>query len=186
MLPLLIPSPNNKQNTGQHRDKFVVDPSVSSTVQMEMLRFLGMMMGASIRSKVYMAISLPSLFWKKLSRLPVDKEDLMIVDKLAVKYLEDIANCTKSSVTPENFADYYDEHFTTFLSNGEEVELVPDGKTLPLTFHNRHEYCRLVLAKRLTESDKQINAIREGLTTVVPESIINIYSYSELEIAVCG
>lgn len=146
MLPLLIPSPNNKQNTGHHRDKFVVNPSVSSNVQVEMLKFLGMMMGASIRNKVYMAISLPSLFWKKLSRQPVDREDLVIVDKLAVKYIDDIASCTKNSVTPENFSDYYDEHFTTFLSNGEEVELVPEGKSMALSFENRQEYCRLVLA----------------------------------------
>lgn len=140
-----------------------------------MLQFLGMLMGATIRNKVYMAVSLPSLFWKKLSRLPVDREDLLLVDKLAVKYIDDIMSCSKNQhITPETFSDCYDENFTTFLSNGEEVELVPDGKHIPLTFHNREEYCRLVLAKRLSESDKQIDAIREGLLMIVPESIINI------------
>lgn len=153
---------------------------------MEMLQFMGMMMGASLRSKVYLAISLPALFWKQLSRVNPSREDLEVVDHLAVKYLDDISNCVQKGVTPETFPHLFDEHFTTFLSNGEEVELVPGGKTRPLDFQNRHEYCRLVLKTRLAEGQKQVEAIRKGLLSVVPQSVINIFSPAELEVAICG
>lgn len=39
---------------------------------------------------------------------------------------------------------------------------------------------------RLHESDKQIQAMRKGLSTVVPESLLQLMTWQDLEWRVCG
>jgi len=151
-----------------------------------MLTFLGQLMGSAIRTKIYLDINMPTLFWKQLTGEPLTKTNLEHCDKMAVKYLDDITNAAKKGISKENFEDFFDESFTTYLSNGEQVELVADGKKKRVTYDNRLEYVDLVLKKRLEESQLQAMAIRKGLVQNIPLPILNIWSAKELEVAVCG
>jgi hypothetical protein len=71
---------------------------------------------------------------------------------MANKYLDDITNAHKKGVLKENFEDFFDETFTTYLSNGEQVELLENGKNKRVTFENRLDYVELVVQRRLEES----------------------------------
>ena len=63
----------------------------------------------------------------------------------------------------EDFSDAsLSEKFVTYLSNGAEVELLPGGKNIPVSFENRVEYASAVLKTRFNESKKQIEAIKRG------------------------
>lgn len=55
-----------------------------------------------------------------------------------------------------------------------------------ITPENRREYVRLALNYRLHEFDAQVNAVREGLSKVVPVPLLTLFSGSELETMVCG
>lgn len=46
-----------------HREKWILNPGAVSSVELEMLAFLGKLMGIAIRSKDYMALNLPSIIW---------------------------------------------------------------------------------------------------------------------------
>lgn len=109
-------------------------------------------MGSAIRNKVYLDINMSSLFWKQLTGEPLTKNNLELIDRMAFNYLEDITNAAKKGVLKENFEDFFDETFTTYLSNGEQVELVADGKHKRVTYENRLEYVDLVFERRLQES----------------------------------
>jgi hypothetical protein len=74
--------------------------------------------------------------------------DLEHIDKFSIKCLDEIINIDKRGVNESNFEDYIDEHFTTCLSNGVEVELINQGKQKKVTFHNRLDYVDLVIKKR--------------------------------------
>ena len=60
----------------------------------------------------------------------------------------------------ETFDSIYDQTFSTILSNGKEVVLIPNKN---LTYENRKEYRDLALKCRFDECAPQIQAIREGL-----------------------
>lgn len=62
-LSLLLRTPNGRQGVGQNRDKWILNPAATSSVELEMYAFLGKLMGIAIRSKDYMALNLPSLIW---------------------------------------------------------------------------------------------------------------------------
>jgi hypothetical protein len=49
--------------SGYNREKWILNPGAVSPVQLEMLAFLGKLMGIAIRSKEYLALNVPSIIW---------------------------------------------------------------------------------------------------------------------------
>jgi E3 ubiquitin-protein ligase HECTD3 len=50
--------------------------------------------------------------------------------------------------------------------------LIPGGTEKKVNFEDRFIYMKMVIKARLTESDKQIAAVKRGLCKVVPYSLI--------------
>lgn len=49
-VPLLIQTPNGRGEAGANRDCFLLDPTLTSVLQMNMFRFLGVLMGIAVRT----------------------------------------------------------------------------------------------------------------------------------------
>jgi len=64
--------------------------------------------------------------------------------------------------------------------------LCPGGSAIDLTFDNRAEYCDLVERYHLHEFDQQAAAVRAGLGTIVPLHLLNLFTWDQLEMMVCG
>lgn len=54
------------------------------------------------------------------------------------------------------------------------------------SFDTRVEWAELVEKARMNESRKQVEAVRKGLTLVVPEGVLNLLTWREIETLVCG
>ena len=65
-LPLLIPTPNNKNNHGQFRECWMVNPSSQSPTHLDMFKFFGYYIGYAIRSEQALPLDLAPIFWKLL------------------------------------------------------------------------------------------------------------------------
>jgi len=63
-LPLLIKTPNNRNDHGDSRDCFTLNPASTTPTHQEMFTYLGYMLGFCIRTKSPLPFHLPSLFWK--------------------------------------------------------------------------------------------------------------------------
>lgn len=185
-LPLLTPSPNQKNESGLNREKWVVNPSAKSTTHLEMYKMLGGFIGYAIRTGEFLNLDLPSIFWKSLLEVPIDRKDLELVDRYTIQCLDDIINIHKKGVTPESFSYFVEQKYTTCLSDGSEVELVPDGRNIDVTYNDRVKYCELVEKIRLEESKVQMAAIRSGLELVIPLGLLKLLSWKEIETLVCG
>lgn len=86
------------------------------------------------------------------------------------------------SKNPEEFeAAFGGRFFTTQLSDSTAVELEADGAQRPLAYENRHEYARKALYRRMSECEQQCDAIKRGICQIVPEALLNMVSYQELE-----
>ena len=180
-LPLLIQSPNQKNEAGTFREKWIVNPGSCSASHIEMYEILGGLIGYAMRTGEFLNMDLPSIFWKSLLEVPLDRKDLEKIDKYAIQCLEDIMHSSQ-----ESFSAYSDQKFTTILSNGTEVEVCPNGKNISLTYENRALYCELTEKTRLNEGRVQMQAIRSGLEKVIPIGLLKLVSWSELEMLVCG
>ncbi len=180
-LPLFIRSPNQSQDSSNaYRDAYIPDPSCT---EFSWYRFVGQLMGAMVRSQESLSLSLPPFLWKELVKEAVTWErDFVSVDSAEVRLIGSIETMTKEKFD-STFAGALT--FTAVLSNGDTVPLLADGESL-VTYEDRLKYCRLAKEVRMTEFRAQIGAIRDGLIRVVPDEVLRLLTWQELETKVCG
>lgn len=65
-LPLLVKTANNKNDCGENREKFILNPASSSPSHIDMYEFLGSMIGMSVRADHLLNIEMASPFWKNI------------------------------------------------------------------------------------------------------------------------
>ena len=106
MLSLLIPTQNQKNNHGENRDKWAVNPGANSPSQLKMYEFMGALIGMSVRSGILMSLNLPAFFWKQLTDEEVTVRDLKEIDTMTVTILEDLREIEKK-MTEEEFMEGY-------------------------------------------------------------------------------
>jgi len=174
---LLSLCPNGKFNIGLNRDKFLPRPSYNSPSHLELYRFLGVLIGITLRTKGNFIINFPTMIWKALINETPTLQDFEAIDSSALKALDSVRNIEQTGVTPEEFSNLFFYQFTTYLTDGTETELVPGGRDIELTYENRNEYCDLVIKTQMNAYDKQIKAIREGINLIVPINIIDSLFY---------
>jgi len=175
----------------------LTNPSAGSRRSLAMLEFLGKLIGIAIRNSstgTVLPLSFTSVFWKQISRERMTREDLQGVDHYLYDRLEEIVNARNPEefcIILERLADdellHFDGNFTARLSCGRQIELVPGGKRIALTFENRKLFARILMRSRLSESRVQMAAVRRGLACIVPMAqLLRLFTWRELEVMVCG
>jgi len=186
-LPLFVPTQNKVHNVGENRDSWIINPIADSALQLDLFQFLGKLMGVAIRTQNNLNLTLPPLFWKRLMLEEVTINDLKGVDECCVQMLDILRNLNEQGITSDNFGDAFENiNFSTHDSSGRIVDLIKDGREIPVTYQRAQEYAVLVEQLRLNESEKQYTAIRKGISCVVPLNLLNLFSWKQVENMVCG
>jgi len=184
VLPLLIPCPNAQAKVGYNRDKWIPSPSCESSQHLAMYEFLGRLMGVAMRTGVLLTLDLPSFVWKPLVGIPASRSDLKQIDYSLYGFLKYIRACERLDFEGDTRKIF--EKYSTSLSDKTKVPLRDGGEETDLYYDNREEYIKLVEHVRLHESDRQLSAIRKGLVSVVPASLLALMTWQDLEWRVCG
>ncbi|XP_062242430.1 probable E3 ubiquitin-protein ligase HERC1 isoform X5 [Platichthys flesus] len=187
VVDLLIPSPNATAEVGYNRDRFLFNPSACLDEHMLQFRFMGILMGVAIRTKKPLDLHLAPLVWKQLCCIPLLPEDLEEVDLLYVQTLKSILHIEDSGITEENFHEMIPlDSFVGQSADGKMVPIIPGGTSIPLSFSNRKEYVERAIEYRLHELDRQVAAVREGMSWIVPVPLLSLLTAKQLEQMVCG
>lgn len=154
---------------------------------MEWLCFVGQLLGLALRQReTQLNMTLPSVVWKQLAAQPLDADDLSGFDAMCRQSLDKLRYIDQEGVDAELFSDIIFETFTAQLSDGSEVELLANGGEVPVTFDNRLDFCRDVLQARLHETQRQCDAIIQGLASVIPQRMLSLFAWHQLELLMCG
>jgi hypothetical protein len=185
-MDLLIPTPNSKHSFGQNRDRWILNPGANLLIHREMHVFLGKLIGVAVRGKEYLNLNMPSIVWKKIVDDVASKEDLVRIDQFQMISLDKLKDIDKEGVDASTFSDVFFESFTAISSDNRLVDLIPHGGDTNVTYENRLDYCESVVNFRLHEIDDQAKAIREGISMVLPLSLLSLYAWDQFERLVCG
>ncbi|KAL9653011.1 hypothetical protein ABK040_015526 [Willaertia magna] len=203
VLDLFIPTPNKIQQSGENLEKFIPNPQSTSDQHLKWYEFVGVIMGIGILTKNVLPFDFPSIVWKMIvSDLPLTWEDLRSFDEAMFTAMKALLEQDSLTLDPtftddteelmkmieENFNETYcDRTFTTIGSDGKEVELVPNGSNVKLTYGNRNQYVELIRDYRLNREFKvQLNALRKGLYSVITNRFFPLLTWQEFEKLVCG
>ncbi|KAK8803542.1 hypothetical protein WA158_001236 [Blastocystis sp. Blastoise] len=86
----------------------------------------------------------------------------------------------------EGVFDIFGLYFTVKDLAGNEVELLPGGKNLPVTEHNTYKYIELCEDFRINEVKQASEAIAYGVRSLVPQRALALFTWYQLERYVCG
>ncbi|KTF92774.1 hypothetical protein cypCar_00003724 [Cyprinus carpio] len=188
VVDLLIPSPNAAAEVGYNRDRFLLNPSACLEEHLLQFKFLGILMGVAIRTKKPLDLHLAPMVWKQLCCIPLTLEDLEEVDLLYVQTLNSILHLEDSGITEQNFHEVMIplDSFVGQSADGKMVPIIPGGNSIPLTFSNRKEYVERAIEYRLHEMERQVAAVREGMSWIVPVPLLSLLTARQLEQMVCG
>lgn len=89
-LPLFIKTPNNRNDHGNNRDCFMLNPASNSPTHAELFKMFGNFLGFTLRTKHAMNFHFPPFFWKRLLNEEVTLDDLEGVDAFSCQILKDI------------------------------------------------------------------------------------------------
>ena len=187
VVPLLLKSPNNRNEHGPNRDCFIFDCRHKSPTHKTMFKYLGAFLAFAFMSKSPMPFNLAPWFWKQLLEQEVTLADLEGIDAYSAQVLRDLEQFAQS-LSAEDFALGVQQTFITVLSSGDEVPLCEGGAERRVTRENLAEFLALVLETRRQEAREQVAAVREGFLTAINHKteILDFTSWSSLEVRCTG
>lgn len=146
---------------------------------------MGNLIGISLRTKQLMSIELCSAIWKTIVGDKITAEDVEAVDSEFMNALKQVKEY-KESDGKEDFVYLFGLTYSVADSAGNEVEIIPSGSQVSVTFENRLHYYDLALDYRLNEWKQAAEAIAAGVYALIPQRALSLFTWEQLERAVKG
>ncbi|KAK8807124.1 hypothetical protein WA158_003883 [Blastocystis sp. Blastoise] len=188
-MDLFILCPNSYLDTDAHNDKYIPNSKYNGNAEvLSMYTFLGYIIGISLRTKHQMALELPSILWKYIVGDDPCIDDLKEIDEVFVSSLTMLKEYTTTDLEDdeENFNMMFELTFSLVDSGGNEIDLIPGGSQIPVTSKNRMKFFQLALDYRLHEYKDAGESIAKGVYTLVSSRALSLFTWRQLERAVCG
>ncbi|QLL30782.1 hypothetical protein HG536_0A05970 [Torulaspora globosa] len=166
-------------------DKTTFRPNRTSGINPEHLsffKFIGMIIGKAIRDQCFLDCHFSREVYKNILGRPVSLKDMESLDLDYYKSLVWILENDITDVIEETFSvetDDYGEH--------KIIELVENGKNVPVTEANKQDYVKKIVEYKLHASVKeQMDNFLQGFYALIPIELISIFDEQELELLVSG
>jgi len=147
-------------------------------------RFLGRVMGKAMFDRELVKGHMVNHLYKHLLGWPVMFNDLKDLDEVYFKSLKQM------SAMGADDLQYVDMDFTAtedLLGMVQTVDLIPGGASTMVTEDNLPEYMEACLRYRLLgQYEAQLNELLLGFYDVLPEPLLTIFDFQELELLMCG
>ncbi|KAM0756242.1 hypothetical protein T439DRAFT_351952 [Meredithblackwellia eburnea MCA 4105] len=163
---------------GPKKNQLMINPASSVNPEhLNNFHFLGRVIGIMIVHGFRSIVRFSPVFLKLLLAMKLIVEDLEEIDATLHKRLVFISTTHMALCEPEeDFVDSY-----TLLGKTHTTELKPGGSSIPLTETNKTEYIRLICEQRIRgRIREQVEAIRKGVTELVPVGELDVLSVQEL------
>ena len=185
-IDLFLPCPNSRAEEGINEEKYLPNTKYRHSLEvMDMYIFVGYLIGISLRTKQLMSVELSSFFWKTIVGDKITIEDLEAVDASFVNTLKQVREYRESDGR-EDFQYLFGLTFSVPDSAGNDVDLIPSGGQIAVTFENRMKYYDLALDYRLNEGKQAAEAVAAGVYALVPQRALSLFTWEQLERAVKG
>jgi len=113
--------------------------------------------------------------------------DIRAIDSLCFQVLDTVKRMEDEKVPTDLFdKEMSGVKFTTTSYDGRTVELITGGSAVSLCWANKDQFSRELRRHVFSEFAPQVEAIKRGMASVLPQSLLSIFTWRELETQVCG
>lgn len=193
-LPLLMPTPNwIADGDIVERYMFMFQPSAQSDMKMDLVLFMGQVVGLALRSRITLDLSLPSFIWKMVVGETLTEKDLASFDQPALEFVQHIQGIYQQyldgnggDLSEDAKEAIRDLTWSATLSDGITVDLVPNGKQRIVQPSELGDFLTLYVQARFDENKRALRMFRRGLVSIIPESALSLLTAEDLQGFVCG
>ncbi|ESO97623.1 hypothetical protein LOTGIDRAFT_228255 [Lottia gigantea] len=185
-LSFLVPCPSS--SSGINRGKCFLKPGQMTYSEEKLLQFFGQILGVTMRADIPLELDIVTSFWKCLTSTMIDPiSDIQEADILTYNYIKKIEMVETEGELQALCSDVYPRFVYSSLL-GEDVELIPDGHNIPVSWNNRQSYIEAICKLRLRElfNMNRMECVKIGLASIIPIQLLNLYTSADLEIRMCG
>ncbi|KAJ2978826.1 hypothetical protein NUW58_g7371 [Xylaria curta] len=166
-------------------DRTTFHPNKLSGINDEHLlffKFIGRIIGKALYEGRLLDCYFSRAVYKRILGKPVSVKDMESFDPEYYKSLSWMLNNDITDIITETFSVEDDEFGVTKVS-----DLCENGRNIPVTEDNKHDYVRLVVEHRLLSSVKdQMENFLKGFHDIIPAELISIFNEQELELLISG
>ncbi|CAZ79591.1 unnamed protein product [Tuber melanosporum] len=166
-------------------DRTTFHPSRMSGVNPEHLsffKFIGRIIGKALYEGRVLDCHFSRAVYKRILGKSVSLKDMETLDLDYYKSLVWMLENDITDIITETFSVETDD-----FGDKKIIDLVPDGRNVPVTDDNKHEYVRLLVEYRLlTSVQEQMENFLVGFHDIVPAELISIFNEQELELLISG
>jgi len=171
---MLIPCPNEAKASGINRDRWVFNPDFAGESRDDMLEFLGILLGISLRSELPVNLFLSQTFWRTIVDRPPDSNDL----KQTHTSLFEMIHHLKGPLDEDSMP------YWTTLDRSKEIRV--NGFVTPVKPEEIEEYIEELLVFHVNETREAEELVREGLDRVLPVKALSLFTPQEGELLFTG
>ncbi|KAI1139536.1 hypothetical protein F5Y05DRAFT_411725 [Hypoxylon sp. FL0543] len=166
-------------------DRTTFHPNKLSSVNEEHLlffKFIGRIIGKALYEGRLLECYFSRAVYKRILGKPVSVKDMESFDPDYYKSLSWMLDNDITDIITETFSVEDDEFGVTKIH-----DLIPNGRNIPVTEENKHDYVRLVVEHKLLTSVKdQMENFLKGFHEIIPAELISIFNEQELELLISG
>ncbi|SPQ27540.1 41446123-6e7b-48cd-a2b2-30d8e8c21136 [Thermothielavioides terrestris] len=166
-------------------DRTTFHPNKLSGINDEHLmffKFIGRIIGKALYEGRLLDCYFSRAVYKRILGKPVSVKDMESFDPDYYKSLVWMLENDITDIITETFSVEDDEFGVTKV-----VDLIENGRNIPVTEENKHEYVRLIVEHKLLTSVKdQMEHFLKGFHDIIPEDLIAIFTEQELELLISG
>ena len=177
---LFVKTPNNKNNEGELRDRYIINPNCNKIIEKKAFKYIGKLMALAISSGETLNFNFHPIIWKGLLENEITFEDYKTVDINLYNRIKELKN-DKSLIS-----NYLEPKFVIQNLNGNEIELIENGRNIDVTLENIDLYIETIQYKIIEELNDKIKFIKDGLYSAIEKNILQILNWEQLEVMVCG
>ncbi|KAF2036199.1 hypothetical protein EK21DRAFT_83903 [Setomelanomma holmii] len=166
-------------------DRTTFHPNRLSSINPEHLmffKFIGRIIGKALYEGRVLDCHFSRAVYKQIMGKQVNLKDMETLDLEYYKSLEWMLNNDITDIITETFSVEVEA-----FGEMQVVDLIDNGREIPVTEDNKQEYIRLITEHRLTGSvSEQLEHFLKGFHDIVPPDLVNIFSEQELELLISG
>ncbi|KAG9696288.1 E3 ubiquitin-protein ligase pub1, partial [Aureobasidium melanogenum] len=166
-------------------DRTTFHPNPMSGINDEHLtffKFVGRIIGKAMYEGRVLDCHFSRAVYRRILGKPVSLKDMETLDLDYYKSLCWILENDITDITFETFSVEVDRFGET-----EVVDLIENGRDIPVTEENKQEYVRLVVEHRLIKSvEEQLEHFLKGFHEIIPAELVSIFNEQELELLISG
>ncbi|KFY45111.1 hypothetical protein V494_01149 [Pseudogymnoascus sp. VKM F-4513 (FW-928)] len=166
-------------------DRTTFHPNLTSSINPEHLmffKFIGRVIGKALYEGRVLDCHFSRAVYKRILGKAVSVKDMESLDPEYYKSVVWMLENDITDIISETFSVDNDKFGVV-----ETVDLIENGRNVPVTEENKHEYVRLMVEFKLTGSvQEQLDNFLKGFHEIIPAELVAIFNEQELELLISG